>query len=149
MEKIFKHVLVATDGSLLADRAIALALQLGGDTRVTALMVMHDYGLPEYVRAALGHRLDAVEIRDQIRAEGQRQLEAALKRAVQGDERIERRVVISELPPSREIVATAGREGCDLIVMSSHGLGGPMAGLLGSQAQAVLMTAKVPVLVAR
>lgn len=149
MDKLFKHVLVATDGSLLADVAIALALRLGRGARVTALMVMHDYGLPEYLRAALSHRPDAQQIRDEILAEGRRLLDEAIARAVPGETDIERHVVISALPPSREIVAMAEREGCDLIVMSSHGLGGRMAGLIGSQAHAVLATATVPVLVAR
>jgi len=44
----------------------------------------------------------------------------------------------------------AQREGCDLTVMAFHGLGGHMAGLVGSQLQAVLAQAMtVPVRVAR
>ncbi len=153
MEDAFKHVLVASDGSPLADKAIALALQDAGNARITALIVAHDYGLAEYVRAAIGHRPDAQELREEIAAGARRDLEEALARAGRGDPRIaqiERRVIISERSPSHEIVDTAGHGPCDLIVMASHGLGGgKMAPFLGSQALAVLSAAKVPVLVAR
>ncbi|MDN3922222.1 universal stress protein [Roseateles violae] len=149
MNSVFKHVLVATDGSPMADRAIALALRVGGGAKVTALLVVRDYGLPEYLRAALAHRPDAQALRKEIVAEGHRLLDAAIERAVGGDARIQRRVVLGEQSPSREIVALAEREGCDLIVIASHGLGGRMAGLLGSQSQGVLTLATLPVLVVR
>jgi nucleotide-binding universal stress UspA family protein len=149
MDAVFKHVLVATDGSPLADKAIALARRLSRDARVTALIVVHDYGLAEYMRAALRQRPDAQELREEIVAEGRRLLNDAIARAAGGDTPIERRVVLSEKAPHHEIVALAQREGCDLIVMSSHGLGGRLAGPLGSQASAVLVEATVPVLVVR
>jgi len=152
MDAVFKHVLVATDGSPLADKAIELAQRLGRDARVTALIVVHDYGLAEYMRAALRQRPDAQELREEIVAEGRRQLNEAIARAtrsVGGDAAIERRVLLSEKAPHHEIVAVAQREGCDLIVMASHGLGGTLAGPLGSQAAAVLAHAKQPVLVVR
>ncbi len=149
MGEAFNHVLVATDGSRLADAALELALRVGRGGRVTALLVMHDYGLPEYLRAAMGHRPDAQELREEIAAEGRRLLDEAIARTTGDGAGIERRVVLSDKAPHQEIVATAQREGCDLIVMSTHGLGGCMAGLLGSQADAVVSHASVPVLVAR
>lgn len=149
MGPVFKHVLVATDGSPLADRAIELALQIGCGARVTALLVVHDYGLPEYVRAAASHRPDAQQLRAEIVAEGQRLLDAAIARTCCSTAPIERRVVLSGRAPCHEIVDLARHEGCDLIVMASHGLGGRLAPLLGSQCQAVLSLAAVPVLVAR
>jgi nucleotide-binding universal stress UspA family protein len=149
MDRVFQHVLVATDGSQLADRALALAARVGADSRVTALMVMHDYGLPEYLRAALGRRPDAQELRAEILAEGRRSLDETLSRAVPGNGHIERRVVLSDRSPCHEIVALAEQEPCDLIVVGSHGLGGRLAGLVGSQSQAVISLATVPVMVVR
>jgi len=149
MEPVFQHVLVATDGSPLADRALALAARVGVDARITALMVVHDYGLPEYLRAALGRRPDAQELRAEILAEGRRLLDAALLRAVPGDACIERCVVLSDRAPSHEIAALAEHDHCDLIVMGSHGQGGRLAGLVGSQARAVLSLTTVPVMVVR
>jgi nucleotide-binding universal stress UspA family protein len=47
------------------------------------------------------------------------------------------------------IIATAEEKGCDLIVMSSHGLSGLPMLLIGSVTNKVLTYAKTPVLVCR
>lgn len=47
------------------------------------------------------------------------------------------------------ILETAEAEGCDLVVMGSHGRQGIKALILGSVAQKVLTHAKVPVLIAK
>ena len=47
------------------------------------------------------------------------------------------------------IIATAKMNGCDLIVMSSHGRRGLSRALLGSQALSVLTHTTIPVLVCR
>lgn len=148
MTAVFKHVLVAIDGSRLADGALELAQRVAGGGRITALTVMHDYGLPEYLRAALHHRPDAVDLRAEITAEGRRLLEEAIGRSACGGDAIERRVVLSDKAPWHEIVAVAQQDGCDLIVMATHGAGSYVPGFIGSQAQAVISQAKVPVLVA-
>lgn len=145
----FRHVLVATDGSVMADKAIEMARRLGAGGRVTALLVVHDYGLADYLRAAVAGRPDAQQLRDALVAEGRRELHTALARAAHSDAVVEPRVVLSDRSPCREIVDQAAREGCDLIVVASHGLGGRTAGMTGSQSQGVLALASVPVLVVR
>lgn len=150
MGTAFEHVLVATDGSPMSDKALELALRLAGGSRVTALTVVHDYGLPEYLHAAVRGRPDAQLLREELLSEGRRLLGDAVARVARGDTPVvEQQVVLSSKAPCHEIVAAARRQGCDLIVMSSHGLGGRLSGLLGSQAQAVLTLAEVPVLIAR
>jgi nucleotide-binding universal stress UspA family protein len=47
------------------------------------------------------------------------------------------------------IVAAAESNGCDLIIMASHGRGGLSGLLLGSQTIKVLAHCKIPVLVCR
>ena len=47
------------------------------------------------------------------------------------------------------ILETAEAEGCDLIVMGSHGRKGMQALILGSVAQKVLTHAKMPVLIVK
>ncbi|MEN9384282.1 MAG: hypothetical protein RL323_1425, partial [Pseudomonadota bacterium] len=47
------------------------------------------------------------------------------------------------------ILETAEAEGCDLVVMGSHGRKGVQALILGSVAQKVLTHAKVPVLIVK
>jgi nucleotide-binding universal stress UspA family protein len=49
--------------------------------------------------------------------------------------------------PYEAILETAASNGCDLIVMASHGRSGVTALLLGSETQKVLTHSKLPVLV--
>jgi nucleotide-binding universal stress UspA family protein len=51
--------------------------------------------------------------------------------------------------PWQSILDTAKQEGCDLIVMASHGRRGVSALLLGSETQKVLTHSTLPVLVVR
>ena len=52
-------------------------------------------------------------------------------------------------PPHAAIVDTAKAQGCDLIIMGSHGRHGMTGFLLGSETQRVLAQTKLPVLVLR
>jgi nucleotide-binding universal stress UspA family protein len=49
--------------------------------------------------------------------------------------------------PWAAIIETTGQEGCDLIVMASHGSAGAAAIVLGSETNKVLTHSKIPVLV--
>ncbi|EFF77604.1 hypothetical protein HMPREF0004_1033 [Achromobacter piechaudii ATCC 43553] len=51
--------------------------------------------------------------------------------------------------PHEAIVETAKTEGCDLIIMGSHGRHGMTGFLLGSETQRVLAKTRLPVLVFR
>jgi nucleotide-binding universal stress UspA family protein len=59
------------------------------------------------------------------------------------------RVIVSTGTPSPEIVATAGREDADLIVIATHGRGGLRGALIGSTTDRVIHKASCPVLVMR
>jgi len=104
----FQHVLVATDGAPLADKGMALALRVASGSRVTALTVVYDYGLPEYVRAAVQRRPDAQELHDALIAGGRRLLGDAIARAAPAGQTVERRVLLSEKAACHEIVALGG-----------------------------------------
>ena len=145
---MYRHVLLATDGSELAQKAVAqgLALAKALQARVTALtvtdpvppMVFGDASfvvpIQEYDRTATAHAariLDAVAaaagsagVTCEV-AHGKGQL------AAQG------------------ILDTAKAKGADLIVMASHGRRGISKLLLGSQATEVVSQSSVPVLVYR
>ena len=56
-------------------------------------------------------------------------------------------IQVENVQPHEAIIATAEDKGCDLIVMSSHGLSGLSAIVLGSVTNKVLTHTKVPVLV--
>ena len=58
-------------------------------------------------------------------------------------------IQVENVPPHQAIIAAAEDKGCNLIVMSSHGLSGLSMLLIGSVTSKVLTYAKTPVLVCR
>ena len=145
---MFKHILVATDGSELAQKGVeqglALAKALGAKATavtvtepVTALLVGETaVALPfdEYEKAA---NANAARILAGVSA-------SAAKAGVACAT-----VHVKEQFPAEGIVAAAKAAGCDLIVMASHGRRGLSKLLLGSQATRVLTLSEVAVLVCR
>lgn len=148
---MFKHILVATDGSALADKALALALQLaatcGEATRVTALMVTPDYGTAELVGVTLGNGPPLQALRESHAAAARRRLDALLAQHP-AQWPVEARVVVGDLPYEEIVKAAAGLH-CDLIVIAARSRGALAAALLGSQTARVLALATVPVLVVK
>ena len=148
---MYKHILIATDGSDLAtkgvEQGLALAERLGA--RVTVLTVTHP--LPPYAaRAAIaGGVHDPVVRYDQ-------QIDDAMKVRFRP---IEQRAadhgialdLVHEIDdfPAEAIVMAADLRDCDLIVMSSHGRRGAARLLLGSQTAEVLAHTALPVLVVK
>lgn len=144
---MFKKILVATDGSALAQSAATTAAQLAKSqgAEVIGVYVIDPFpyigmgeasavGLQSYLtesRNLAGQALDALG--KACAAEGV---------PFAGDT-IERNVVYEG------VIETAQAEGCDLIVMASHGRQGMKALILGSVAQKVLTHASVPVLIVK
>jgi nucleotide-binding universal stress UspA family protein len=147
---MFKHILVAVDGSHHSDKAISLALRAAEGSpgaRVSALLVVPDYGVADYARATFVLPPDAPPLREVLAAQGRDRLSHLLARYGERAERIVALVRVGDRP-FEAIVETAAQEHCDLIVMASRGHGAVAGALLGSQTQRVLSLAKVPVLVA-
>ena len=144
---MFKKILVPSDGSDLAHKAAEFAADLAKvhGAEVIGVYVIDPFpyigigdasaiGLQAYLteaKGAAGQALDA--LRKVCEAHGV---------AFAGDT-IERSVVYEG------ITETAKVEGCDLIVMGSHGRKGVEALFLGSVAQKVLTHAQVPVLIVK
>ena len=137
---MFKHLLVATDGSApsmaAVDAAIGFANDLGA--RLAGLHVMplrpffsHVVG----VLTAPEHEADAVEALGYLERRAAHAGVPVSLRTERGDH------------PHEAIIKTARDLGCDLIVMGSHGRGTAAALLLGSQTQAVLTNSAIPVLI--
>jgi nucleotide-binding universal stress UspA family protein len=87
------------------------------------------------------------EVRERFAAEGRRRLELVLQqhRALGS---VEPNVAVGDFAYD-EIVKTAERLHCDLIVMAARGRGATKSALLGSQMSHVLSLAQVPVLVVK
>ena len=149
---MYQHILVPTDGSELANKAVAegakLANALGSKLTILAVLVpIHvfpDYG-PEGERAADKARREALAF---LEAEGRSRLGAAESVANSAGV-IAEAVWVENIFPYEAIIATAKAKNADLIVMASHGRSGVKAALLGSVTQKVLSHTQIPVLVVR
>ena len=145
---MFKHLLLAVDGSAFAesafDKAIGIASEM--NARVTAIRVCPDYHLLAY------HTEMLTDTRDQYREAAQENAtryltELTRKAAIVGVNCLPV-YAVSDHPYEAIIKAAEDRE-CDLIVMASHGRRGVQGVLIGSETQKVLTHSKIPVLVYR
>jgi nucleotide-binding universal stress UspA family protein len=148
---MYKHILIATDGSELAARGVehglALAAPLGA--RVTVLSVSEPLRQAAARAAALGGIADPVGRYDQqIDEEMKNRFRSIEQRAAEHGVTVD---LLHEIDdhPAEAIVRTAKLRDCDVIVMSSHGRRGAARLLLGSQTAEVLAHTTLPVLVVR
>jgi len=145
---MFTHLLIATDGSPLSERAantgVELAKRVGA--RVTAVHVSPRFHVLTYRSDMLEETRSEYEKDSQLHAD--KYLSYVARVAQANHVRCETlREQSDHIPQS--IVEAAQRHGCDLIVMASHGRGGAARILLGSETQRVLVQATVPVMVCR
>jgi len=145
---MFKHLLLAVDGSPLAEAAFHKAVALAHDlnARVTAVRVSPSYHVLTY----------QVEMLTDTREE---YVKAAWKEATRYLARLAIEASAAGVEcktayavndhPYEAILKTAEEQGCDLIVMASHGRRGVQGLLIGSETQKVLTHTKIPVLVYR
>jgi nucleotide-binding universal stress UspA family protein len=148
---MFKHILVATDGSPLADKAVATALQLSsffGRCPVTLLMVVPDYTAHEFAAAVFGGLADVDDARRRLAEAGQARLAEILQHHPAPHLHVQPRVAVSDFP-YEEIVRTAEHAKCDLVVLAWRGQGAMKSHVAGSQTAHVLALSKVPVLVVK
>ncbi len=147
---MFKHILIPTDGSPTADKAILAGVTLAAEigAKVTGYYALepapaHLHGegyitdrrlVREFERRAREHAGRCVsEIGDAARAAG-----VAFEPLVQNS------------PAAyKGIIDAARRRKCDAIFMASHGRRGLSGLILGSVTQNVLTHSKIPVLVFR
>ena len=144
---MYKHILIATDGSELASKAVAAGLELAKSlhARTTAVNVTEPWsatvtGEPPFMVPMINFdevaAKRALDILSRVRGAANEAGVACETLHVSGF-------------PAENIVETAQAKGCDLIVMASHGRRGLSKILLGSQTTRVLALATMPVLVCR
>jgi nucleotide-binding universal stress UspA family protein len=133
---MFKHILIPTDGSELSSKAVqsGVALAKAVGAKVTGITVT----VPSQVFAdttptnAAGEKCLA-QIKDAATAAG-----------------VHCNVIHAEHEqPYQAIIEATKRNGCDLIVMASHGRRGVSALMLGSETVKLLTHSTIPVLVYR
>jgi nucleotide-binding universal stress UspA family protein len=149
---MYKHILIATDGSDLARKAVthglALAKALG--TRVTVVTVTEPLAtlITGDVIAFPAEEFPAEEYERAVTQIAQTILSGVIEVANKQGIACET-VHEKDQFPAEGIIHAAKSRGCDLIVMASHGRRGLSKVLLGSQATQVLTHTTTPVLVYR
>lgn len=145
---MYQHILLPIDGSDLslraADAGIELAHQLGA--RVHALHVVVPLPAVPFLNEIIA--TSDAEYADSAEEAGARFLAAVRERADAAGVPCQCSLE-TDPKPHHAIVAVAKREGCDLIVMGSHGWHGLDRLLMGSETQRVILESDVPVLVNR
>jgi nucleotide-binding universal stress UspA family protein len=144
---MYKHILIATDGSDLAGRAVtaglALAKQL--EAKVTVVTATEPWSAMTTGEPAL---VFPIEDYEKAAADNAQRILAGVREAAKVADVECETIHISNFP-AEGIVEAATSKGCDLIVMASHGRRGLSKFILGSQATRVLALATMPVLVCR
>lgn len=148
---MYQHILIATDGSELAGKAVnyGMALAKRLDIPVTAVTVTEPWSVLELGRKARqGNHNPIAQFEDMATAAATSILDKV--KQIANSKGVACDVVhIQDQHPAEGIIAAAKDKGCDLIVMASHGRRGLDRVLLGSQANEVLTHSKVPALIVR
>ena len=148
---MFKNILLPTDGSKLADKAVRKGIDFA--KAVNAAVTLVHVSLPYRRIRDEGWIVPAVRVlaaryNEQARAHARELLAKPQQYAAQTGVQCKTVYEVSELP-YEAIIRAAQRSKCDLIMMASHGRRGLQGLLLGSETTKVLTHSKIPVLVYR
>ena len=145
---MYRNLLIASDGSEFAEKAVtqglALAKQL--NARVTAVTVTEP--LPSILAAEATSTFPLEFYASAAKSNAEDILSQIRERADQTGVKCDTAHVADRFPAEGILEAAESRE-CDLIVMASHGRRGIAKLLLGSQTMRVLNSSSTPVLVCR
>jgi nucleotide-binding universal stress UspA family protein len=147
---MFKHILLPTDGSPVANKAvkagIALARELGA--RVTGYYALEGAPPTVYAEGYLPDPQTMALLDRRAKEYGEKQIAAMAKLAKAARVRFQG-VCAKADTPAEGIVRTARGQRCDSIFMASHGRRGIAKLVMGSVTDKVLRTSGVPVIVYR
>ncbi|HEY7643740.1 MAG TPA: universal stress protein [Hyphomicrobiales bacterium] len=145
---MYKHILIATDGSEFAAKGVRhgleLAKALGSQVTITTVTEPWDAEIVGDVAVTV----TPADYEKMTTTHAAKLLDAAKAMAAQLGVAAGT-LHISERRPAEGIIEAATDTGCDLIVMASHGRRGLSRLLLGSQANEVVTHSSVPVLIVR
>jgi len=148
---MYKHILIATDGSELAAKGLVHGSRLAKTTGalVTVVTVTEPWSAMEMATLAQrGNQNLIKEFEEATAAGADRILDAAVK-LVEGEGVQLTTIHVTDSHPAEGILQVAKDNDCDLIVMASHGRRGLGRLFLGSQTAEVVSHSDLPVLVVR
>jgi len=147
---VFKHVLLPTDGSAVARKALKAGIRLARElgARVTAYYAIDATPPYSYSEGYLLGNTLRKEFDKRAHEQGEKYLAEVVKVAKAAG--VPCKTLITRPATAHQgIVAAARSQRCDVIFMASHGRGDFATLLLGSVTQKVLAHTKLPVLVYR
>jgi nucleotide-binding universal stress UspA family protein len=147
---MYKHILVSTDGSEISDKAILGAVKLAKalGAKLTGFFATEDYPVSPLADYVPGSMASPEEFRIAQEALAKKYLGILAREAKAAG--VSHAVEFGpSFSPYKAIIHAAEKNGCDLIVMASHGRRGMSGLVLGSETNKVLTHSKVPVLVYR
>jgi nucleotide-binding universal stress UspA family protein len=145
---MYKNLLIATDGSELAEKAVTHGIELAKalGAKVTAVIVSEPWTV--FATGEVGAAFPVEEYERSIEANAAKVLSDVANRAKAVGVPCVTKYLKDQFPADG-IIAAAKEAGCDLIVMASHGRSGVTRLLLGSQANKVVTHSHIPVLICR
>jgi nucleotide-binding universal stress UspA family protein len=142
MMSFYSKILVAYDGSELAEKALKVAIKLAGVDKKIELHILHvlkPIPLLDFLEAGE----ESVRVLRKERAE---LMMNKVKESLDGMGN-PIRVKISEGHPEKKVVKYAEHHSCDIIIMGSRGLGGMKEFFLGSVSHYVVQHAHIPIFI--
>ena len=142
-----KRILIATDGSLSAEHAVEIGLELAEEHRAEPIFVHVAPTLEVLPIGIVGMGAAPVSVPHALGEHDRLCLDKGVKLA---EERgLEARTKLLTGNPAKEIVGYADSIDADLIVVGSHGHSAVSGALLGSVSRGVLRRTTRPVLIVR
>jgi nucleotide-binding universal stress UspA family protein len=145
---MYKHILIATDGSELSDKALHQGLALAKALGAEATVVTATEPWESVIVGEVAVVLPPEKFEEMASANAQSVLNKA-KELAEKDGVACRTLHVRDRHPAEGILAAAQEKGCDLIVMGSHGRRGLSRMVLGSKANEVMTHSTIPVLIVR
>jgi nucleotide-binding universal stress UspA family protein len=145
---MYSKILVPVDGSEPSQLGLEHAIRLAKEQKAALrlLHVVHDYLIAQG-RHGMGV---AADLRRELQERGQAVLKDSAALARQQGVEADTQCVDAPLGPVGEVIVDCAREwGADLIVIGTHGRRGIRRLVMGSDAEHVIRTATVPVLLLR
>ncbi|HXX06592.1 MAG TPA: universal stress protein [Pseudolabrys sp.] len=146
---MYRHILIPTDGSELAEHAVTNGLSLAKSVgaKVTVIIVEEPF---DWLGVSETRAKQALEELAKYTEQVKKHASSVLIRVADAAKQTGvpcNTIQVENARPYQAIIATAADKGCDLIVMASHGRGGLSAVVLGSVTNKVLTHTNIPVLV--
>lgn len=148
---MYKRILVATDASELANKAVqgAIDLALSMQAELVAVRVVRRDPNSYFEGSIVLPQVDVARLAEQMNAEAQRSVDEVKAAADARGVKKTLAIVVQSETVSEAIIQAARDHECDVIVMASHGRKGLQRMLMGSETLQVLTHSHTPVLVLR